>query len=102
MLNQTGILKEATLLNTSILVTGGAGFIGSHTCVALLEAGHDVVVLDNLCNSDATVIQRIGQICGREPVFIEGDIRDGALLKHLFDRTPDCCGHAFCRFKGRR
>lgn len=72
-------------MNTSILVTGGAGFIGSHTCVALLEAGHEVVVLDNLCNSDAMVFKRIAQICGREPVFIEGDIRDGALLKHLFE-----------------
>ena len=75
-------------LNKSILVTGGAGFIGSHTCVALLEAGHDVIVLDNLCNSDATVIKRIGQICAREPVFVEGDIRDGALLKGLFDKYP--------------
>jgi len=75
-------------LNTSILVTGGAGFIGSHACVALLDAGHDVVVLDNLCNSDAAVLQRIGRICGREPVFIEGDIRDGALLNHLFDEHP--------------
>ena len=75
-------------LNTSILVTGGAGFIGSHTCVALLDAGHDVVVLDNLCNSDSGVLQRIGRICGREPVFIEGDIRDGDLLKRLFDEHP--------------
>lgn len=71
-------------MNTSILVTGGAGFIGSHTCVALLETGHDVVVLDNLCNSDASVVRRIGEICRREPVFIKGDIRDGALLKNLF------------------
>jgi len=88
MVNQPCHSKEAKHLNTSILVTGGAGFIGSHTCVALLDAGHDVVVLDNLCNSDASVIQRIGQICGREPVFIEGDIRDGALLKRLFDEHP--------------
>ena len=71
-------------MKTSILVTGGAGFIGSHTCVALLDAGHEVVVLDNLCNSDPSVVRRIGEICGREPVFIEGDIRDGALLKSLF------------------
>jgi len=75
-------------LNTSILVTGGAGFIGSHTCVALLDAGHDVIVLDNLCNSDATVIRRIGQICARQPVFIEGDIRDRVLLNKLFEQHP--------------
>jgi UDP-glucose 4-epimerase len=75
-------------LKTSILVTGGTGFIGSHTCVALLEAGHDVVVLDNLHNSDAAVIKRIGQICDREPVFIKGDVRDGAMLKRLFNEHP--------------
>jgi len=71
-------------LKTSMLVTGGAGFIGSHTCVALLDAGHEVVVLDNLCNSDESVVRRIGEICNRQPVFIEGDIRDEALLKSLF------------------
>lgn len=65
-------------------MTGGTGFIGSHTCVALLDAGYDVIVLDNLCNSDAAVIGRIGQICDREPAFIEGDIRDADLLKALF------------------
>lgn len=69
-----------------ILVTGGTGFIGSHTCVALLDAGYDVIVLDNLCNSDASVIGRIGQICGREPAFVEGDIRDADLLKSLFTK----------------
>jgi UDP-glucose 4-epimerase len=79
-------LKGAVSLNKVILVTGGTGFIGSHTCVALLDAGHDVVVLDNLCNSDATVIKRIGQICGRKPIFVEGDIRDRSLLDHLFAR----------------
>jgi len=71
-----------------ILVTGGTGFIGSHTCVALLDAGYDVIVLDNLCNSDASVTGRIGQICGREPAFIEGDIRDADLLKTLFAEQP--------------
>jgi UDP-glucose 4-epimerase len=69
-----------------ILVTGGTGFIGSHTCVALLDAGFDVVVLDNLCNSEASVIHRIGQICGREPAFVEGDIRDARLLTTLFEQ----------------
>jgi UDP-glucose 4-epimerase len=68
----------------TILVTGGTGFIGSHACVVLLEAGYDVVVLDNLCNSEASVIGRIGQICGREPLFIRGDIRDARLLGKLF------------------
>jgi UDP-glucose 4-epimerase len=71
-------------MNKTILVTGGTGFIGSHTCVVLLDAGYDVIVLDNLCNSDAAVIKRIGQICGREPVFVEGDIRDAELLDRLF------------------
>jgi len=47
-------------MSKSILVTGGTGFIGSHTCVALVEAGHEVIVLDNLCNSDVAVIGRIG------------------------------------------
>ncbi len=69
-----------------ILVTGGTGFIGSHTCVALLDAGFDVAVLDNLCNSEASVIHRIGQICGHEPAFIEGDIRDAQLLTTLFEQ----------------
>ena len=72
-------------LNTPILVTGGTGFIGSHTSVALLEAGHNVLILDNLSNSNVAVIERIKQICGREPGFIEGDIRDKALLKQLFE-----------------
>jgi len=73
-------------MDTSILVTGGMGFIGSHTCVALLDAGHDVIVLDNLCNSNVGVIQQIKQICGRAPVFVEGDIRDKTLLKNLFEQ----------------
>jgi UDP-glucose 4-epimerase len=73
-------------MSKTILLTGGTGFIGSHTCVSLFEAGHDVVVLDNLCNSEASVIGRIGQICGREPLFIEGDIRDGELLADLFSK----------------
>ncbi len=71
-------------VNNPILVTGGTGFIGSHTCISLLEAGHDVLILDNMSNSDASVVQRIEQICGRKPAFVEGDIRDKALLEKIF------------------
>ncbi|MGB0468472.1 MAG: UDP-glucose 4-epimerase GalE [Pontibacterium sp.] len=62
----------------NILVTGGAGYIGSHTVVQLLEAGHRVTVLDNLCNSNVEVFNRIERITELRPVFVEGDIRNGA------------------------
>ena len=68
----------------AILVTGGAGYIGSHTVAQLLNAGQDVLVLDNLCNSRAAVIGRITRITGKSPVFIEGDVRDTALLQKTF------------------
>lgn len=69
-----------------ILLTGGMGFIGSHTAVTLLEAGHHVVLYDNLSNADAGVAQRIEAITGRAPVFVEGDIRDAALLERVLRR----------------
>ena len=59
-----------------ILLTGGMGFIGSHTATVLLEAGHKVVIYDNLCNSDVTVLDRLETITGVRPDFIQGDIRD--------------------------
>ena len=68
----------------TILVTGGAGFIGSHTTVALQEAGYRVLILDNLCNSSPTVLQRIEQITGVVPEFVEADIRDSGALDMLF------------------
>jgi UDP-glucose 4-epimerase len=67
-----------------ILVTGGLGYIGSHTCVALLQGGYDVVILDNLSNSVGLVAQRIEAIAGRQPVFVEGDMLDGALIDSIF------------------
>lgn len=67
-----------------ILVTGGAGYIGSHTVVELLSAGHELLILDNFSNSSPRVLERIEQISGRRPSVIEGDIRDGALLDKLF------------------
>lgn len=70
----------------SILVTGGAGYIGSHTVVQLLDAGKDVVVLDNLCNSKIKVIERIIKITGKSPLFIEGDVRDKVFLKSIFSQ----------------
>jgi len=73
------------VLAEKILVTGGAGFIGSHTTLTLLEAGLDVVVLDNLCNSSVIALRRIETICGKAPIFIEGDIRDSRLLDNLFN-----------------
>ncbi len=67
-----------------ILVTGGAGYIGSHTVVELLSAGHDLLILDNFSNSSPRVLERIEQIAGKRPAVIEGDIRDAALLSKLF------------------
>lgn len=67
-----------------VLVTGGAGYIGSHTTLALLSAGHDVVVLDNLSNSSVESLRRVSQIAGRECLFIKGDVRDSILLSQLF------------------
>ncbi len=66
-----------------VLVTGGAGYIGSHTVLCLLEAGYDVVVLDNLCNSSKESLVRVAKTCGREPEFVKGDVRDCRLLQQL-------------------
>jgi UDP-glucose 4-epimerase len=67
-----------------ILVTGGAGYIGSHTCVALTKAGYSVTILDNLSNSKSNVLERIGTLCQKAPDFVKGDIRDAELLSGLF------------------
>lgn len=68
----------------TILVTGGTGYIGSHTCVELLESGHDVVVLDNLRNSSAKSLAVVQSLTGRKVTFYEGDIRDESFLRQLF------------------
>jgi len=72
----------------TILVTGGTGFIGSHACVSLARAGHELVILDNLCNSRADVIDRLAILCGKRPAFVQGDIRDTATLDRLFAAHP--------------
>jgi len=69
---------------STVLVTGGAGYVGSHACVALMEAGYEVVVVDNLCNSDEEVFNRLERIVGRRPHFVQGDIRDRHCLDALF------------------
>lgn len=68
----------------SVLVTGGAGYIGSHTVVELLKAGHEVVVADNFCNSHPVVLERIAEIAGKAPIFYELDVRDGDALDRVF------------------
>lgn len=71
---------------TKILVTGGAGYIGSHTCVELLNNGFEVVVLDNLSNSSEESLTRVKQLTGKSVTFMKGDIRDGDILDSLFAR----------------
>ncbi len=78
----------------NILVTGGTGFIGSHTCVELLNNGHQVVILDNLYNSNIHVLERIGKLTGVTPKFYETDIRDKEGLKKVFEENHfDACIH---------
>ena len=84
-----GINKGGTQA-MKILVTGGAGYIGSHTCVELLEAGYDVVIVDNLYNASEKAVDRIGQITGKTPTFYEADIRDYEKMTEIFAKEqPD-------------
>ncbi len=73
----------------SILITGGAGYIGSHTCVALIEAGYRVVVLDNLCNSSIKSLERVGQITGSKVSFVQADVRDTKAVENTL-RQYEC------------
>ena len=70
----------------SILVTGGAGFIGSHTCVELLNAGYDVVIVDNLYNASEKAVDRVKEITGKDLKFYQVDIRDREGLNEVFDK----------------
>ena len=67
-----------------VLITGGAGYIGSHTCIELLDAGHEVVVIDNLVNSKEESLRRAQQISGRSFAFVRADLRDATALGALF------------------
>ena len=83
----------------NVLVTGGAGYIGSHTCVELLESGHGVVVIDNLCNSNPKSLQRVQEITGKNVKFYEGDVRDEALLGRIFTENEIHCVIHFAGLK---
>ena len=73
----------------SILVSGGAGYIGSHTCVELIQAGHDIVVVENFVNSCPEAIHRVEQITGTTIPFVEADLCDAAAVEQIFKQHPD-------------
>ncbi|MBQ9166266.1 MAG: UDP-glucose 4-epimerase GalE [Oscillospiraceae bacterium] len=79
----------------TVLVTGGSGYIGSHTCLELLKEGHDVVVVDNLCNSSPKALERVSELAGgKEIPFVQCDVRDRAAMEQVFDKYPiDCVIH---------
>ena len=93
-----------------LLITGGAGFIGSHTCVVLLEAGHELVVLDSFSNSSPIALERVAELAGvtlggEELQMMRGDVRDATLLENLFSEAqagqPDRSGDPLRRPQGR-
>ena len=83
----------------NVLVTGGAGFIGSHTCLELLESGYGVVVIDNLCNSNPKSLDRVRALTGKEIKFYEGDVRDEVILKKIFAENEIGCVIHFAGLK---
>lgn len=72
-------------MKQTVLVTGGAGYIGSHVCVELLQQGHHLVVLDNLCNGSEVALQRVQEITGKSLTFQRGDVRDESLVRRLLE-----------------
>ena len=83
----------------NVLVTGGAGYIGSHTCVELLESGYGVVVIENLCNSNPESLNRVKEITGKTLKFYEGDVRDADLLRKIFAENEIGCVIHFAGLK---
>jgi len=78
----------------SILVTGGAGYIGSHTCVELLNQGYEVVVVDNLANSNKKSLERVEEITGKKLTFYEADLLDKCALEVIFEKENIEIGRA--------
>ena len=83
----------------NVLVTGGAGYIGSHTCLELLEGGHSVTVIDNLCNASPKALSRVEELTGKTLKFYEGDCRDEALLRRIFAENDIGCVIHFAGLK---
>ena len=83
----------------NVLVTGGAGYIGSHTCVELLDRGYGVVVIDNLCNSNPKSLDRVRELTGKDLKFYPGDVRDEALLRKIFAENDIGCVIHFAGLK---
>ena len=83
----------------NVLVTGGAGYIGSHTCVELLNSGYGVVVIDNLCNSNERSLERVQELTGKTVTFYRGDVRDEALLYKIFTENEIGCVIHFAGLK---
>ena len=82
-----------------VLVTGGAGYIGSHTCVELIEAGYTPIVVDNLCNSSAKSLERVKEITGQDITFYQGDVCDEALLDAILSEHEVICAIHFAGLK---
>ena len=79
-------IKREGVLFMRILVTGGAGYIGSHTAVVLLEQGHDVIIVDNLCNSKRVAVQRVEELSGKQVAFYQYDVCDEEKMRQVFSQ----------------
>ena len=85
-------MRENYTMTKKILVTGGAGFIGSHTCIELLNNGNEVVVVDNLYNANKKSLEVVERVTGKKVTFYEVDIRDEDKLNEVFEKEGDIFG----------